>query len=103
MKGSGASSRHDKIIILQQPCMRRANGAVHTYAFSNLEQDGLVAESIQAYHVVAFSARPVSGLLRVDSRQKHRWKRSDDLGYSSESQTHLNVHAGHDASDILFP
>jgi len=84
MKGSGGSYRHDKIIILQQPCMRRANGAVHTYAFSTVEQSRSILESIQVYHVVAFSARPVSGLLRVESRQKHRWKRSDDLGHSSE-------------------
>ena len=32
MKGPWGRSWHVKDIILQQPCMRRANGAVHTYA-----------------------------------------------------------------------
>ena len=32
MKGPWGRSWHVKDIILQQPCMRRATGAVHTYA-----------------------------------------------------------------------
>ena len=42
MRGSEVHIGTIKMIILQQPCMERASGAVHTYAFSDLHNEILL-------------------------------------------------------------